>query len=86
MANMREEMPLCAEWIDALREVFGRDVVDAGMRQGLKDGTCWFREGTASVGSFGAEVISVTRSAWFGVSGEALILASVEPKLQRRSA
>jgi hypothetical protein len=30
--SMRERMPQCAAWVDEIREVFGRDSVDAAMR------------------------------------------------------
>lgn len=50
MASMRDEMPKCAEWVDALRESFGREFIDGRIRAGLKDGGAWFREGDRYLG------------------------------------
>lgn len=47
---MRGQMPQCAAWVDALRESFGREFIDGRIRDGLKDGTCWFAEGGRYVG------------------------------------
>lgn len=48
--SMREQMPKCAEWVDALRAGFGREFIDGRIRAGLKDGGAWFREGDHYLG------------------------------------
>lgn len=50
MSSMREQMPKCAAWVDALRDSFGREFIDGRIRDGLKDGSCWFAEGSHYVG------------------------------------
>jgi hypothetical protein len=52
--NMREAMPGCAAIVDAFRDVGLID--NAAIKKGLKDGTCWFREGEHFVGLPGADV------------------------------
>jgi hypothetical protein len=47
---MREQMPKCAEWVDALRAGFGREFIDGRIRAGLKDGGAWFVEGDHYLG------------------------------------
>ena len=47
---MRDQMPKCAAWVDALRDSFGREFIDGRIRDGLKDGSCWFAEGSHYVG------------------------------------
>ena len=37
-SNMREQMPQVAAIIDALREAFGAEVVDAAIRRGMRGG------------------------------------------------
>lgn len=36
--DMRAEMPVCAAWIDMMREVFGKESVDAAIRRGMRGG------------------------------------------------
>ena len=50
MSSMREQMPRCADWVDALRDAFGREFIDGRIRAGLKDGTCWFAEAGHYIG------------------------------------
>jgi len=50
MSSMREQMPKCAEWFDALRDSFGREFIDERIRNGLKDGSVWFSEGDHYLG------------------------------------
>lgn len=47
---MREAMPQCAAWVDALREVFGHDYITEQIRTGLETGACWFAEGGQYIG------------------------------------
>jgi hypothetical protein len=47
---MREQMPKCAEWVDAMRAAFGREFIDGRIRAGLKDGGAWFVEGDHYLG------------------------------------
>ncbi|WP_341674968.1 hypothetical protein [Niveibacterium sp. SC-1] len=81
---MREKMPLCAEWVDALREAFGADEINTAMRAGLKDGSCWFREGEHYVGKPGAEEASERLSAEHGVSGDALVVSTAAQRAARK--
>ncbi|HZW25184.1 MAG TPA: hypothetical protein VFF26_06860 [Gallionella sp.] len=53
MTSMREQMPKCAAWVDALRDAFGREFIDDRIRVGLKDGTCWFAEAGHYIGQPG---------------------------------
>lgn len=49
--NLRADMPLVTEFIDAVREVFGRAAVDAAIRAGLEgQPTFWARENGFEVG------------------------------------
>lgn len=50
MSSMREQMPTIARWIDELREVFGRESIDAAIWQGMRDGTFRARENGHSIG------------------------------------
>jgi len=50
---MREVMPVCAAWVDALRDAFGHDFITGRIREGLADGTCWFQEGEHYIGEPG---------------------------------
>lgn len=45
MADMRTQMPQVAAWVDELRQVFGREVIDGQIRNGMA-GRCvfWARE------------------------------------------
>lgn len=36
--NMRDAMPICAEWVDKMREVFGVREVNAAIRRGMAGG------------------------------------------------
>lgn len=47
---MREAMPQCAAWVDALRDVFGPEYITEQIRIGLEEGTCWFAEGGHYIG------------------------------------
>lgn len=38
MKNLREEMPLTAAWIDAMREAFGVDHINAQIKKGINGG------------------------------------------------
>lgn len=60
---MREQMPKCAAWVDALRESFGREFIDGRIRDGLKDGTCWFAEAGHYIGQPGQPERDVEREA-----------------------
>lgn len=53
MKPMREAMPVCAAWVDALRDAFGHDFITQRIREGLADGTCWFQEGEHYIGEPG---------------------------------
>lgn len=50
--SLRAEMPLVTEFIDAVRAVFGRQVVDSAIRSGL-DGqpTFWAMENGLEIGT-----------------------------------
>ncbi|HPC23651.1 MAG TPA: hypothetical protein PK920_14365 [Phycisphaerae bacterium] len=50
--SLRSDMPLVTEFVDALREVFGRPAVDASIRAGL-DGqpTFWASENGIEIGA-----------------------------------
>ena len=49
--NLRADMPLVTEFIDALRDVFGRSVVDGAIRAGLEgQPTFWARENGREIG------------------------------------
>lgn len=50
VTSMRDQMPKCATWVDALRDAFGREFIDDRVRVGLKDGTCWFAEAGHYIG------------------------------------
>lgn len=43
-------MPTVAAFIDELREVLGREVVDQAIREGMRDGTFHAKENGAEVG------------------------------------
>lgn len=43
-------MPKVAAWIDELRAAFGREVIDAAIRQGMRDGSFCARENGHVVG------------------------------------
>lgn len=53
VTSMRDQMPKCATWVDALRDAFGREFIDERIRTGLKDGTCWFAEAGHYIGQPG---------------------------------
>jgi len=53
MSSMRDQMPKCAAWVDALRDAFGREFIDGRIRDGRKDGSCWFAEGSHYIGQPG---------------------------------
>lgn len=60
---MREAMPQCAAWVDALRDVFGHDYITEQIRTGLDEGTCWFAEGGHYVGRPGQPERDAARTA-----------------------
>ena len=51
--SMRDSMPEIAQWIDDLRSVWGREVIDLAIRRGMrgKDGFCVRRDGQVLVGT-----------------------------------
>lgn len=60
---MREAMPQCADWVDALRDVFGHDYITEQIRTGLEEGTCWFAEGGHYIGRPGQPERDAQRAA-----------------------
>ncbi len=44
MSSMRDSMPTTAAFIDALREAFGRDVIDRQVRAGLSGAPTFYAE------------------------------------------
>lgn len=48
--HLREKMPGVTAWIDALRDAFGKEMVDQMIRIGLRDGTFWAVEKGIVVG------------------------------------
>lgn len=40
--SMRDQMPVCAEFIDQLREVFGKDHIDGQIRAGMRGEPTFF--------------------------------------------
>jgi len=60
---MREAMPQCAAWVDAMRDVFEHEFVTERIRNGLQDGTCWFAEGGQYVGRPGQPERDAERAA-----------------------
>ena len=67
---MRDKMPLVATWFDDLRAAFGKEVIDSGIRLGIKNGTFYATEKGHTVG---------VKQKWAGteVSGSNLVLESV---------
>lgn len=63
MKPMRESMPTCAAWVDALRDAFGHEFITERIREGLKDGTCWFKEGNHYIGTPGQPEMDAARAA-----------------------
>jgi len=52
MSNMRTEMPHVAAFVDEMRAVFGADMVNEQIRQGLKgQPTFWARENGHELGT-----------------------------------
>ncbi len=50
--SLRSDMPLVTEFVDALRESFGRPAVDAAIRAGLEgQPTFWARENGLEIGA-----------------------------------
>lgn len=60
---MREAMPQCAAWVDALRDVFGHEYITEQIRIGLEEGTCWFAEGGHYIGQPGQPERDAQRAA-----------------------
>ena len=51
-AGLREQMPMTADFIDQLREVFGKDAIDAQIRNGMAgQPTFWASENGIEVGT-----------------------------------
>lgn len=50
MANLRTEMPTCAQFIDDLRLAFGAEAVNGWIRQGMADGTFYATEAGHAIG------------------------------------
>lgn len=50
---LRDSMPTCAAFIDAMREAFGADQVDPSIRAGMRGeaGKFWAREGGHELGT-----------------------------------
>jgi hypothetical protein len=49
--NLRDQMPITAAFIDAMREAFGADVINAQIRAGLRgEPGFWARENGYEVG------------------------------------
>lgn len=46
---LRQTMPRTAEWIDALRQAFGPDAVNAAIRNGLAGGSDFYASEAGSV-------------------------------------
>ena len=53
--SMRDQMPITAAWIDALRFEFGQADVDGWVRQGLKDGSFRATENGHTIGGMGGQ-------------------------------
>ncbi len=52
MASLRDQMPTVAQWIDELREAFGKEMIDLQIRKGLQGEGCFYaRENGIEVGS-----------------------------------
>ena len=51
-ASLREQMPVVSQWIDDLREAFGKEIIDLQIRRGLKgEGVFYAKENGIEVGS-----------------------------------
>lgn len=56
MSHLRKKMPQTAEWIDALRGAFGREMVDAQIKKSMKgEATFYSKEGEQEFGTKGIE-------------------------------
>lgn len=52
MRNLRTDMPQTAAWIDALRDAFGRDMIDAQIKKAMKgEPTFYAKEGEREFGT-----------------------------------
>ncbi len=52
MASLRDQMPTVAQWIDELREAFGKEMIDTQIRKGMQGEGCFYaRENGIEVGS-----------------------------------
>lgn len=68
-SNMREQMPMAAETVDWLREVFGKEFVDAQIRRSMKgEPTFWIRENGMELGTRDTSAISVVRWDAMGIA------------------
>jgi len=47
----RLAMPICAAFIDDLRNAFGKEEIDAAIQRGMKDGSFYAREGEIEIGT-----------------------------------
>ena len=55
--HLREKMPGVADFVDSLRQAFGKEMVDNMIRTGLRDGTFWAVENGLVVSQPPAEVL-----------------------------
>lgn len=60
---MREAMPQCAAWVDALRDAFGHEFINERIRAGLQNGGFWFSESGNYIGIQGQPERDAQRAA-----------------------
>jgi hypothetical protein len=52
MASLRDQMPKVTQFIDELREAFGKEMIDTQIRKGMQGEGCFYaRENGIEVGS-----------------------------------
>lgn len=73
MANLRTEMPTCAQFIDDLRTAFGDQAVNGWIRAGMADGSFHASENGHTIGGALVEPANA-------VSGTHLVLQAPEPE------
>jgi hypothetical protein len=50
--NLREQMPVISEWVDSLREAFGKASIDGQIRKGISgEPTFWASENGIEIGT-----------------------------------
>lgn len=67
--NLREEMPKIIEWVDSLRDVFGKAMIDGQIRKGIKgEPTFYARENGHELGTRDMRSTEAVRTGTVGIS------------------